>query len=62
MRDYFHLTDPVYDPKTFCHLYRMSIKLFMDILDGVREYEDYYEAKVDATGKFGFSSYQKLSV
>jgi hypothetical protein len=39
----------------------MSIKLFMDILDGVREYEDYIKAKVDATGNLGFSSYQKCS-
>jgi hypothetical protein len=39
----------------------MSKKLFLEILDGVREYNDYFKAKHDATGKIGFSSYQKCS-
>jgi hypothetical protein len=61
MRDYFHLTDPVYGPKAFYRRCQMSIKLFVDILDGVREYEYYFEANVDAIGKLGFSSYKKCS-
>jgi hypothetical protein len=40
----------------------MSRKLFLVILNGVRYYDDYFEAKYDCTGKIGFSSYQKCSV
>ena len=39
----------------------MSRNLFLDILNGVREYDDYFEAKYVCTGKLGFSSYQKCS-
>jgi bacterioferritin (cytochrome b1) len=35
----------------------MSRMLFLEILDGVREYDDYFEAKLDATSKVGLSSY-----
>jgi hypothetical protein len=41
--------------------YRTSRKLFLDILDGMREYDDYFKAKLDATPKVGVSSYQKCS-
>jgi hypothetical protein len=34
----------------------------MYILHGVRAYDEYFDAKLDATGKIGFSSYQKCSV
>jgi hypothetical protein len=39
----------------------MSRKLFMMILNGVRAYDDYFTANSDATGKLGFTSYQKCS-
>jgi hypothetical protein len=35
----------------------MSRELFLVILNGMREYDDYFEAKYDCTGKIGFSSY-----
>jgi hypothetical protein len=37
----------------------MSRELFLVIIKGVRDYDDYFEAKYDYTGKIGFSSYQK---
>jgi hypothetical protein len=36
-------------------------KADLEILDGVREYDDYFEAKLDAPGKFVLSSYEKCS-
>jgi hypothetical protein len=39
----------------------MSRELFLIILNGVRDYDDYFEAKYDCIGKSGFSSYQKCS-
>jgi hypothetical protein len=36
-------------------------KLFGRIIEGVRLYNPYFRCKPDATGKFGFSSYQKYS-
>jgi hypothetical protein len=39
----------------------MSRELFLIILNGVIDYDDYFEAKYDCTGKIGFSSYQKCS-
>jgi hypothetical protein len=39
----------------------MSRELFLVILNGVRDYDAYFEAKYDCTGKIGFTSYQKCS-
>jgi hypothetical protein len=39
----------------------MSREQFVVILNGVRDYDDYFKAKYDCTGKIGFSSYQKCS-
>jgi hypothetical protein len=39
----------------------MSRKLFLKILNGVRAHDDYFTARPDATGKLGFTSYQKCS-
>jgi hypothetical protein len=43
-RDNFHHTKPTYDAQTFRCRYRMSRKLFMTILNGVRAYDDYFTA------------------
>jgi hypothetical protein len=58
--DHFHPTKPTYNAQTFWRRYRMSRKLFMTILNGMRAYDDYFTAKPDATGKLGFTSYQKI--
>jgi hypothetical protein len=60
-KDYFDLIMPLYKAKAFCRRYRMSRELFLVILDGVKDYDDYFEAKYDCTGKIGFTSYQKCS-
>jgi hypothetical protein len=39
----------------------MSRKLFMMILNGVTAHDSYFTARPDATGKLGFTSYQKSS-
>jgi hypothetical protein len=57
-----HSTNSIYPEHKFWHCFRMSRKLFLDILHGVRTYATYFKAKHDATGKIGFSSYQKCSV
>jgi hypothetical protein len=60
-KDYFDPIKPVYKAKEFHRRYRMPRELFLVILNGVRDYDDYFEAKYDCTGKIGFSSYQKCS-
>jgi hypothetical protein len=55
-KDYFDPIKPVYKAKEFHRRYRMSLI----ILNGVRDYNDYFEAKYDCTGKIGFSSYQNV--
>jgi hypothetical protein len=60
-KDYFDPIMPIYKAKEFRRSYRMSRELFLIILNGVRDYDDYFEAKYDCNGKIGFSSYQKCS-
>jgi hypothetical protein len=61
-RDYFHSTKPIFSAEKFWRRYRMSRKLFLTILNGVRVHDDFLTAKPDATGKLGFTSYQKCSI
>jgi hypothetical protein len=56
-KDYFDPIMPLYKAKAFRRWYRMSRELFLVILNGVRDYDDYFEAKYDCTGKIGFTSY-----
>jgi hypothetical protein len=60
-RDYFHPIKPTYDAHTFRCRYQMLRKLIVMILHGVKAYDDYFTAKSNATGKLGFTSYQKYS-
>jgi hypothetical protein len=39
----------------------MKKDLFMKIVQGVREYDDYFKYKKDCTGKWGFTSVQKCT-
>ncbi|KAK1608299.1 hypothetical protein QYE76_031972 [Lolium multiflorum] len=59
-RDYFQPT-PIFVPPLFRRRFRMSRPLFRRIMDGVKIYDDYFRAKVDALGKVGLSSYQKCT-
>jgi hypothetical protein len=58
--DYFHPETTLYQ-NYFWHHFRMSRKLFGRIIEGVRFHDPYFRCKPDATGKLGFSSYQKCS-
>jgi hypothetical protein len=40
----------------------MSRNLFLKIMQGVRDYTSYFQFKADATGKLGFTPYQKYYV
>jgi hypothetical protein len=39
--------------------YRISRKMFLTILEGVRDYDSYFRCKPDSTAKLSFASYQK---
>jgi hypothetical protein len=43
-RDYFHPTNPLFDAQRFRRRYRMSRKLFLTILNGVRAHDNYFTA------------------
>ncbi|KAK1614906.1 hypothetical protein QYE76_020423 [Lolium multiflorum] len=58
--DYFQ-PKPLFTPAMFRRRFRMSRPLFRRIMDGVKIYDDYFCAKVDAIGKVGLSSYQKCT-
>jgi hypothetical protein len=61
LHEYFHPTKTIFNAQKFRCRYRMSRKLFLTILNGVRAHDDYFTARPDATGKLGFTSYQKCS-
>jgi hypothetical protein len=50
-----------YTPKEFRRCFRMKKDLFMKIVQGVREYDDYFKYKKDCTGNWGFISVQKCT-
>jgi hypothetical protein len=54
-KDYFDPVNPIFEEKAFYQRYRMSKELFLVILNGVSDYDDYFEAKYDYTDKIGFS-------
>jgi hypothetical protein len=56
--DYFHPETALYR-NYFRRRFWMSRKLFGQIIEGVRLHDPYFRCKPDATGKLGFSSYQK---
>jgi hypothetical protein len=58
--DYF-AEDPLHSEVVFRHRFRMSRKLFLDIVYGVRRFDNYFICKKDCTGMFGFSSLQKCT-
>ncbi|XP_071683210.1 uncharacterized protein [Lolium perenne] len=51
----------LYTPALFRRRFRISRPLFRRIMDGVKLYDDYFHAKVDAIGKVGLSPYQKCT-
>jgi hypothetical protein len=59
--DYF-ADNAINTPKEFRRHFRMNKELFMKIVQGVREYDDYFKYKKDYTRKWGFTSVQKCTV
>jgi hypothetical protein len=57
-RDYFHRTKPLFKAPLFLQCFWMLRKLFLCILHGVCDYDDYFCLKKDATVKLGFTSYK----
>jgi hypothetical protein len=53
--DYF-VDTATSSPKEFWHHFRMSKELFMWIVFGIIEYDDYFMCKKDSTKLWGFSS------
>jgi hypothetical protein len=47
--------------KEFWWRFRMTKDLFMKIVQGMREYDDYFKYKKDCTKKWGFTSVQKCT-
>ena len=58
--DYF-ADAPLQGEKTFRRRYRMSRKLFLGIVNSIREFDNYFKCKMDCTGALGFTSIQKCT-
>ena len=58
--DYF-ADAPLHGEKTFRRHYRMSRKLFLRIVNSIREFDSYFKCKKDCTGTLGFTSIQKCT-
>ncbi|KAI4963483.1 hypothetical protein ZWY2020_014036 [Hordeum vulgare] len=56
--DYFANT-PLFKPDKLCHRFRMARHVFNHIREGVVAHDSYFQCKMDALGKLGFSCYQK---
>ncbi|KAI2505163.1 Plant transposon protein [Fragilaria crotonensis] len=52
---------PVYSHNYFKLFFKLPIKLFDEILVRVRQHDDYFCQKKDATGKIGLSTHQKVA-
>jgi hypothetical protein len=59
--DYF-TDDPLHGEVVFWRHFRISRKLFLDIVYVVRCFDKYFICKKDCTGMIGFSSLQKCTV
>ena len=58
--DYF-ADAPLHGERTFRRRYRMSRKLFLRIVNSIREFDSYFKCKMDYTGALGFTSIQKCT-
>ncbi|XP_047977875.1 uncharacterized protein LOC125219839 isoform X1 [Salvia hispanica] len=58
--DYF-ADNPLYNEAMFRRKFRMSRSLFVRIVDAVKEHDDYFVQRRDATGRLGLSPLQKVT-
>ncbi|KAK4734123.1 hypothetical protein R3W88_008384 [Solanum pinnatisectum] len=59
-RDYFSAT-PRFNDAIFRRRYRMSRNLFLRIVDVIKDHDMYFEQRIDALGRFGLSTLQKIT-
>ncbi|XP_049350216.1 uncharacterized protein LOC125814815 [Solanum verrucosum] len=59
-RDYFSAT-PHFNDAIFRRRYRMSRNLFLRIVDAIKDHDTYFEQRIDALGRFGLSTLQKIT-
>ncbi|KAL3337867.1 hypothetical protein AABB24_030157 [Solanum stoloniferum] len=59
-RDYFSAT-PRFNDAIFRRRYRMSRNLFLRIVDAIKDHDMYFEQRIDALGRFGLSTLQKIT-
>ncbi|KAK1620933.1 hypothetical protein QYE76_026450 [Lolium multiflorum] len=59
--DYF-ADNPLHGESVFRRRFRMSRKLFLQIVYAIRDFDPYFRCKADCTGLVGFSSLQKCRV
>ena len=59
--DYF-ADNPLHGESVFRRRFRMSRKLFLQIVYAIRHFDPYFRCKADCTGLVGFSSLQKCTV
>ncbi|KAI4969990.1 hypothetical protein ZWY2020_000904 [Hordeum vulgare] len=58
--DYF-ANAPLFKPDKFCRRFRMARHVFNRIREGVVAHDPYFQCKMHALGKLGFSYYQKCT-
>jgi hypothetical protein len=58
--DYF-ADDPLHGDAVFHRRFKMSMKLFLKIVENLREIE-YFKLKINVVGELGFSIIQKYTV
>src|ERR1041385_1649100 len=58
--DYF-ADVPLHGEKTFRRRYRMGRKIFLRIVNSLREHDNYFVCKKDYTSTVGFSTLQKCT-
>ncbi|KAG5629365.1 hypothetical protein H5410_001082 [Solanum commersonii] len=60
-RDYFSTT-PHFNDAIFCRRYRMSCNVFLRIVNAIKDHDTYFEQHINALGRFGLSTLQKITV
>ena len=53
--------NPVYGEREFHRRFRMSQRLFLHIVDVIKQHDNYFNQRRDASGKLGLSTFQKVT-
>lgn len=60
VKDYFMGEESKYSRQTFRRRFRMDVDLFNHIFEKIKNYDNYFTQKFDATGRAGLSPLQKM--